>query len=301
MSASLAVVTPVATSGKTETAEPAMSVRQTVRLDFRTLLDAFRNERAQSSEPAQGGASEYLIQRGDTLTGICAAALRASGATPTQRDIMAAVKEVAAANGISNPDFILAGQQLDLSVLSGGGSEPADDVAARGGAAVTAAQWGISVLSEVAAAAAKAGDETARTQPIVEGAARVSSEFGPRKNPFNGRVEFHSGIDIAAPRGSNVYPVRPGNVTFSGWQPGYGKVVIVSHDDNTETLYAHNEANLVRAGQHIGWGEPLARVGSTGDSTGPHVHFELRRDGRAVNPSALAESISGSVQVAETL
>ena len=125
-----------------------------------------------------------------------------------------------------------------------------------------------------------------------------ASQFGLRKNPFNGRAEYHSGIDIAASAGSQVYPVRPGEVVFSGWQPGYGKVVIVSHSDGTETLYAHNHRNLVSRGQKIGWDTPVARVGSTGDSTGPHVHFEMRRNGRAVNPTVVA---TASLEVAQAL
>lgn len=114
--------------------------------------------------------------------------------------------------------------------------------------------------------------------------ARLSSEFGIRKDPFTGRPAFHEGIDLAAKQGTPVYAFRPGEVTYSGWKAGYGNVVIVRHEDGLESVYGHNSANLVEKGARVTPDKPLAEVGSTGRSTGPHLHFEVRRDGQPVDP-----------------
>lgn len=132
----------------------------------------------------------------------------------------------------------------------------------------------------------KAGD--AHTHPMLpmrtplEG--RVSSNYGYRKDPFTGELKFHHGIDIAANAGSPVYPVAPGKVVFSGVREGYGNVVEVLHGNGVVTRYGHNSKNLVREGALVNVLEPIAQVGSTGRSTGPHLHFEVLRDGVAVNP-----------------
>jgi murein DD-endopeptidase MepM/ murein hydrolase activator NlpD len=114
--------------------------------------------------------------------------------------------------------------------------------------------------------------------------ARLTSPFGPRKDPFDGSHTHHDGIDLAARRGAKIYPYAEGTVKFSGWKPGYGNVVVVRHADGLETVYGHNAKNLVRAGEKVGRTDALATVGSTGRSTGPHLHFEIRTKGRAVDP-----------------
>ncbi len=119
---------------------------------------------------------------------------------------------------------------------------------------------------------------------IVRGDVRLSSDFGPRRDPFTGKRRIHEGIDLAAPTGTPVHPWQAGTVSYSGWMRGYGRIVIVDHDDGTQTRYAHNSANLVDRGDRVAPDTPLARVGSTGRSTGPHLHFELHRNGRPVNP-----------------
>lgn len=114
--------------------------------------------------------------------------------------------------------------------------------------------------------------------------AHITSGFGMRKDPFNGQPSFHRGVDLALKTGTDVYPVNEGIVKFSGWQAGYGRVVIVGHEDGTETLYAHNSTNIVTPGQRVTPDEVIAKSGSSGRSTGPHLHFEVRRDGRAIDP-----------------
>jgi len=127
--------------------------------------------------------------------------------------------------------------------------------------------------------------------PIREGG-RVSSTFGPRKDPFTGADKLHHGIDIAAPEGTPVHPVRGGEVTFSGYQQGYGNVVVVDHGDGLVTKYAHNRANRVAAGDRVETDTVLAEVGSTGRSTGPHLHFEAGYEGKKIHPEAVFAGIA---------
>jgi murein DD-endopeptidase MepM/ murein hydrolase activator NlpD len=127
--------------------------------------------------------------------------------------------------------------------------------------------------------------------PIREGG-RVSSGFGYRKDPFTGRFKFHHGVDIAAADGTAVHPAKGGEVTFSGYQKGYGNVVVVDHGDGFVTKYAHNRANRVAAGDRVGPDTVIAEVGSTGRSTGPHLHFEVRYEGKQVHPEAVFAGIA---------
>jgi len=107
---------------------------------------------------------------------------------------------------------------------------------------------------------------------------RVSSTFGMR----GGRL--HSGVDILASSGTLIKASRSGVVSFSGWMNGYGRVVIVDHQDGWQTLYAHNSVNLVNKGQKVNQGDAIARVGMTGNATAYHVHFEVRKSGKCLNP-----------------
>ncbi|MCL1999293.1 MAG: peptidoglycan DD-metalloendopeptidase family protein [Turicibacter sp.] len=113
---------------------------------------------------------------------------------------------------------------------------------------------------------------------------RFTSGFGWRRNPFGSGSEFHSGVDIAAPRGTAIVATGGGRVTFAGWNGAYGNQVVINHGNGIQTSYAHASSILVRVGQYVSRGEVIARVGSTGRSTGPHVHYEVLINGRAVNP-----------------
>lgn len=121
---------------------------------------------------------------------------------------------------------------------------------------------------------------------------RLTSEFGMRRDPYTGRRAFHSGIDLAAPRGTPIHPFRPGVVTFSGWQTGYGRIVVVRHDNGVESAYAHNAENLVRVGDRVDRNTVIGKVGATGRATGPHLHFEIRKNGRPVNPMPFLTQVS---------
>ena len=114
---------------------------------------------------------------------------------------------------------------------------------------------------------------------------RVTSPFGYRRSPFRRRrTVFHAGIDIAAHRGTPVVASASGVVSHSGWMSGYGKTIIIQHGGGVSTLYGHNSALLVGVGKVVSRGQIIARVGSTGRSTGNHCHFEIRRGGRPTNP-----------------
>lgn len=113
----------------------------------------------------------------------------------------------------------------------------------------------------------------------------ISSQFGYRTDPFTGYGAFHAGVDFAGVPGSRVVAVGPGVVSFAGFKQGYGNVVEITHSTGYTTRYGHNSRNLVRAGQSVQKGDAIAIIGSTGRSTGTHVHFEVLRNGRAVNPA----------------
>lgn len=127
-------------------------------------------------------------------------------------------------------------------------------------------------------------DEAGPWAQILDGKARISSEYGMRKDPFNGERAFHGGIDLAVKRGTPITALKDGVVTFSGWKGGYGNTVIVAHEGGLETMYSHAARTHVNEGDTVKAGALLADVGSTGRSTGPHLHFEVRKNGEAVNP-----------------
>ncbi|WP_372695818.1 M23 family metallopeptidase [Immundisolibacter sp.] len=114
---------------------------------------------------------------------------------------------------------------------------------------------------------------------------QLSSAFGSRRDPFTGRHEFHGGVDFRAPPGTPIHAVAGGRVVVSGWESGYGRVVEIDHGNGFRTRYAHNQANLVKAGQTVKRSQVIARVGSTGNTTGPHVHLEVLRAGRRMDPA----------------
>jgi murein DD-endopeptidase MepM/ murein hydrolase activator NlpD len=134
-------------------------------------------------------------------------------------------------------------------------------------------------------AAQKALDDAPVHKPLA-GQYRISSGFGNRTDPFTGGRAFHSGIDFAAPRGKTVLSAGSGQVSFVGERSGYGNTVEVTHAGGIVTRYGHLSAFIVSVGQSVATGTPIARVGSTGRSTGPHLHFEVRRGDRALDPNA---------------
>jgi murein DD-endopeptidase MepM/ murein hydrolase activator NlpD len=118
----------------------------------------------------------------------------------------------------------------------------------------------------------------------------ISSGFGYRRDPFNGRAAMHAGLDFKAGFGAPIYAAAKGTVSFVGRKSGYGNVVEVSHGNGLMTRYAHMSAFRAKVGQEVAAGDVIGAIGSTGRSTGPHLHFEVRLNDRALNPRPFLES-----------
>ena len=118
----------------------------------------------------------------------------------------------------------------------------------------------------------------------VPGSSRISSDYSSRIHPISGQYKFHTGIDIAAPFGKSVVAAADGKVIRSGWMGGYGNTVMVDHGSGLVSLYAHNSSNTVSVGDMVAKGGQIARIGSTGYSTGNHLHFEVRLNGAHTSP-----------------
>lgn len=116
------------------------------------------------------------------------------------------------------------------------------------------------------------------------GLSDISSGFGSRTNPVTGRTEYHSGLDIPAPSGSRINAAADGIVRFAGWSGGFGLMLIIDHGSGYSTVYAHNSRNRVTQGQQVTRGQHIADVGTTGQSTGNHLHFEVRHNNAPVDP-----------------
>lgn len=120
---------------------------------------------------------------------------------------------------------------------------------------------------------------------------RISSGFGNRFHPIDKKIKFHAGIDIAAPKGTAIGAAAEGVVVFAGWRKGYGNLVIVQHPDGRETFYGHASKIFAAKGDQVVAGQKIAEVGSTGKSTGPHLHFEVREDGQPVDPKRFLSNV----------
>lgn len=119
-------------------------------------------------------------------------------------------------------------------------------------------------------------------RPVEDG--WISSYFGRRADPFTGYMAVHKGVDFAGPAGSKVSAVAAGLVTFAGERSGYGEMVEINHGNGLSTRYCHNEKLLVKQGDMVSKGQEVALLGSSGHSTGPHLHFEVLKDGTQVDP-----------------
>lgn len=141
----------------------------------------------------------------------------------------------------------------------------------------------------------KVAEEKADSQPSVAATSsrlawpaatyNITSYYGYRSNPFGyGPSEFHAGVDIAGPSGTSIYAADGGTVTHAGWKGSYGNLIIISHGNGMETRYAHLSGFGVSVGQSVSRGQRIASMGTTGRSTGPHLHFEVRINGNTQNP-----------------
>jgi murein DD-endopeptidase MepM/ murein hydrolase activator NlpD len=212
----------------------------------------------------------HTVQPGDTLTGIAA-------------DYAVTASQVRQANAMGRGSTLKVGEMIFVP-----GARPREtsrDMVVSRGAAVR--RESAQPVATATAAPAPAPERT--TAPAKPASAKstwiwpldgglYSSEFGWRGN------DFHEGIDIAVPTGTVAVAARGGTVAFAGYHDGYGYYVMINHGDGTKSRYAHASALLVTAGAVVDQGQPVIRVGSTGHSTGPHLHFEIIVDGKPCNP-----------------
>ncbi|MBC7220447.1 M23 family metallopeptidase [Candidatus Bipolaricaulota bacterium] len=232
--------------------------------------------------------SMYTVQAGDTLSGI-------AKRTGVPADYLLASNDV-------DPTRLQPGQQLLLPV--GGvlhivrpGQAVADIAASYG-----VAEGAIRVVNDLSGeplagtrvfvpappvvpqATAVALGKGSGTRFVWPARGPISSPYGPRIHPIHQVPSFHAGIDLAIAEGTRVHAAAPGRVATAGWEGGYGLLVVLDHGDGYTTYYGHLSQLLVEVGQFVEIGQAIALSGNTGLSTGPHLHFEVRCDGVAVDP-----------------
>jgi murein DD-endopeptidase MepM/ murein hydrolase activator NlpD len=173
-------------------------------------------------------------------------------------------------------------RQLGLDTEKAGAKKPDDGPAHVHGAAAP----------QAGAAAAEPAPDASGSDLTLPVRGRVSSGFGPRKHPVDGRTHFHSGIDVAAPRGSEIVSPAAGEVVETGSGGASGRFLRVRHGDGTVSSYAHLDRIEVREGDRIAGGQLLGTVGTTGRTTGPHLHLSVHREGNAIDPSEWLESVA---------
>ena len=148
----------------------------------------------------------------------------------------------------------------------------------------------LQILRSILAEQELTSDRTIVGRPISKG--WMSSSYGMRADPFDGEKRWHAGVDFAGRQGSDIVAVASGIVTWSGERSGYGLMVEVNHSDGYLTRYAHNEENIAQLGSVVKKGDVIATMGSSGRSTGPHVHFEVFKNGRVVDPATYIRGTS---------
>ncbi len=181
-------------------------------------------------------------------------------------------RELARANGITNPDRIEVGQVIEIPTAT---RELPVDV-------ITPSQ----ARGERPTARELPSGPAPFVWPVAAGT--LASTFGPR------RASHHDGIDVSAPEGTPVRAARSGRVLYSDELRGYGNIVIIEHDEGYASVYAHNKENQKRAGDLVRQGEVIALLGETGKTSGPNLHFEIRKDNIARNPLFYLPPIPGS-------
>lgn len=184
------------------------------------------------------------------------------------------MNDIVAVNNMDSPDKLTIGQQIIIPGIEKLRIETKTAVAVAANS-----NKDISIASRGSTPQKPTSDNAESSGSMWPTQGTITSRYGPRWG------ETHKGLDIAAPTGTNVYAFRSGTVEFSGWNSGgYGNLVIIDHGNGLKSYYAHNSKVLVNEGQSVSKGQLIAKVGSTGNSTGPHSHFEVRKNDVPVNP-----------------
>lgn len=234
--------------------------------------------------------SEYKVRSGDTISGI------------SRKFGLSNISTLIAVNGISNVRQLKAGQNLKIPSADG----LVHSVKSGDSLSSLSVKYGVTVEdlldvndleSQVLTAGqilfipgARLSSETLRmamgelfTWPL-KGSWRLTSNYGRRADPFTGVTSFHTGIDMAMPSGTPVYSSMSGKIESVGYTNIFGNYVIIKHVNGYQTLYAHLTKSLVKSGQNVAQGAKIGLVGSTGYSTGPHLHFTVFKNGKLVDP-----------------
>lgn len=233
---------------------------------------------AKSAVAAKAATCAYTVRSGDSLSRIAA-----------RHHVSRAA--LLGANHVANPNALRVGQRLRVpgchaaSMSRAGGTGGADAMTAPPVAADGSVIKRVGPRRVLTALVLAEPDFQGERIPLVWPAeGPVISTFGQRRGGG-----WHAGIDISAEIGSQVFAAAPGTVSYSGWIRSYGYAVKIQHSSGFITLYAHNLKNLVEEGEEVEAGQVIATVGRSGHATGPHVHFEVQRDGKAYNPLHLLE------------
>lgn len=241
---------------------------------------------AESNPTAEPAVDTYVVSRGDSLIRIA-------------KKFKMSVDELRAMNQIKG-SLIMRGQKLkvrvsdiavtagrlaSLSTFAANGTErdtPHDRPATRITEPAKSSSSSKKKSSKIGRILNKANDSRRIFQWPLRGT--VSSPYGMRLHPVHRQLKMHTGIDIACGNGTNIRAVAAGTIKFAGWMSGYGRIVIIRHANGFETRYAHCSRFLVKRGDKVNTGDKVARSGSSGTATGPHLHFEVRKRGRHLNP-----------------
>lgn len=254
------------------------------------MLRQMRESMLGDAEEQQDGFGLGATTLGDTMDGELARSLAAAGGLGLQKVLVDAFDKTVIGD---RPDFT-DHEKSGLSPITDlGRGGPTGPVGAPTAAPVAAAPKpaGMAPISaQIGQQAVRAYGATSGTDAAVEPAvplpmaAPLSSPFGWRRDPIQGGSRFHAGVDLKVAYGQPVPVAEAGRVTFAGEQGGYGLTVVVDHGGGVLTRYAHLSQLHVQAGDELAEGQAIGRVGSSGRSTGPHLHFEVVRDGRRVDP-----------------
>jgi murein DD-endopeptidase MepM/ murein hydrolase activator NlpD len=259
---------------------------------------------------ARIGAIPRRVQARTEFQGVLNDVQRLTGVSPQDADPVATDLTDIAANlqgsGLGAEQNALiarltSAQPQSLGSMVSGGQDLAQILSQMGLANTTIARQPTSnlapILAQPAVTATQGGDFNSGSNPgaaVLEGY-EIGSGFGSRIHPITKTRRFHSGVDIGAPSGTPITAFDDGVVTFAGPKGGYGNLVTIDHGNGVETRYAHQSQVGVAAGDQIKAGETLGYVGSTGNSTGPHLHFERREQGSAVDPTPYLQATGMTV------